>query len=76
MTDFQRVVLEAVNSRCSIDSGYATGGLAMWIGRQPGHETNRQHSALVGKALRDLHGKGLVGLLDDKKPPIWCRKGA
>jgi hypothetical protein len=73
MNDFQAVVRHVVNERCSTDSGYATRGIAEFVARQPGHESTRQHSALVGAALRLLADCGYIARLDDQKPTIWCK---
>lgn len=75
MTDLQAVVLSVVNRFCGTSSGFCTGELAAHIGRQPGHEGNHQHSALIGRELRALERAGLVGRLDNLKPVVWRKVG-
>ncbi len=73
MTDLQKAVLSLVERRFD---GYCTGDIAALSARQPGSDSNRQHSALIGRALRALEKAGLVRRLDDKKPVVWCRQSA
>lgn len=73
MDDIRQVVLRTVDKVCSDNSGFCTGDIANLIGRQPGHESNQQHSALIGRELRALEKAGLVGRLDDKKPVVWVK---
>ena len=53
--------------------GFCTRDLAPLIGRQPGHESNRKHSALIHKACAQLEGHGRIKRLDNEKPVAWTK---
>ena len=73
MTDFERAVFLAVERLCGKAYGYATGGIANAVGRQPGHDSDRAHSQCVRHALRSLEKQRLVARMDDQLPVIWVR---
>jgi len=73
LTDIQSTVLTAVSRLCTAESGFYTGEIAVFVGRQPGRESNQQHSALVLRTLKELEQAGLVSRLDDRKPVVWCK---
>jgi hypothetical protein len=73
MTDFEETVLKVVDCWCSPTSGYAVTGLAPLVGRQPGHDSDRAHSAFVSRALLSLERAGRVRRMDADKPIVWCR---
>lgn len=70
MTDMQATILRAIDAHFGIH-GFLVGDIAPFIARQPGHESNRQHSALISRELRALEKAGLVCRLDDLKPVVW-----
>ena len=73
LTSCQRAILKAVNRNTgAARSGFAVGDIAVLVGRQPGHEGNRAHSALVSRECRSLERAGLLCRLDDEKPVVWC----
>lgn len=71
LSDFDRTVLDVVQRTCGTEYGHITRGITDFVGRQSGHHTPRQHSALVSSALLRLEKAGLVVRLDDDKPPLW-----
>lgn len=72
MTDFQSCVLRAV---ATTRFGQCVGDLRSLVGRQPGAETNKQHSAAISKALRELEKLGLVRRMDNELPIVWMLQG-
>jgi hypothetical protein len=73
MTDMQTLLLRWVEKHCTSESGYCTVEIAAMVARQPGHESNRQHSALIQREMRALEAMRLVHRLDTKLPIVWCR---
>jgi hypothetical protein len=71
LTSIQLAILRALN----FDSGYGgfvIGNIASFVARQPGHESNRAHSALISLECRTLERAGLLRRLDDETPIAWC----
>jgi hypothetical protein len=75
MNNFQAAIMKVVDRLCSTESGYCTSEIADLVGRQPGRDSNRRHSAYVLQELFALEAVGRVRRLDDKLPIVWC-KGA
>lgn len=71
--DMQVAIMSVVEWLCTGDTGYSTSAIARFIGRQPGHDSDRKHSALILRELRALEKAGRVHRLDDKLPIVWCR---
>lgn len=74
LSDFQRAVLAAVNHFCAFKHGHVTSELAECVGRQPGADSDKQHTLAVRRALTALEERGLIGRMDDEYPVVWVRK--
>lgn len=74
LTEMQRIVLDVVNRHTSPGSGCSTNWVASFIGRQPGKESNRKHSAMVSEVLHELESLGRIRRKDGRSNISWCRK--
>lgn len=60
--------------RCLPSTGLVVGDFTCRIGRQPGRESNRKHTAYVSRLLLDLEKRGLIVRADEQKPILWRLK--
>lgn len=67
-TDFQRAIMLVVGRGIG---GFCVADIASLIGRQPGHDSTRAHSALVSRECLAMERAGLLVRLDDQKPIAW-----
>jgi hypothetical protein len=73
MTEMQSILLDLVSRICTTDSGWCTSEFALLVGRQPGHDSDRKHSALILRELKALEASGYVCRLDGQAPRVWCK---
>jgi len=74
LTELQEAVLLVVKRHTAPGSGCSTNWVASFIGRQPGKESNRKHSALVSEVLHELESLGRIRRKDGRSNISWCRK--
>lgn len=67
---FDKLVLRLL-AQCHSSSGCVTGDFTPLMGRQPGRESNRQHSAYVAGLLLGMEKRGLIIRADENKPILW-----
>lgn len=58
-------------STMSPSSGDTTNGLAQLIGRQPGRDSDRSHTAWVVGILQDMERAGLIQRMGSEYPIVW-----
>jgi hypothetical protein len=75
MTDMQTAIMTIIDRDCTRTSGVATAWVASCVGRQPGRDSNRKHSAFVLSELCGLEAIGRVRRMDDEMPIVWCKGG-
>ncbi len=71
-SDFQRAILSVVRPG---QGSFAVADLAVLVGRQPGHDSDRAHAGLIGQECRALERAGLLRRPNAKKPVAWCAVG-
>lgn len=72
LNHFQRAILSAVGPG---EGGFAVAEIAVLVGRQPGYDSDRAHSGLIGQECRALERAGLLRRLNAKRPVAWCATG-
>lgn len=71
MTEMQTILLRLLDRFTNAHTYWSTADLALMVGRQPGQDSDRQHSALISRELRALEKAGRVARLDGRKSILW-----
>lgn len=74
LTEMQQIVLDLVNRHTAPGSGCSTNWVASFVGRQPGKDSSRKHSAMVSEVLHELESLGYIRRLAGRAYISWCRK--
>ena len=73
MTDMQATILKVINRFGAHDISTTTAEVAIFVARQPGRDSNRQHSAYVLQELCALEALGHIRRKDDRTPIHWVK---
>ncbi len=70
LSDQEKFILRRL-AVCPPNSGMVTADFAFLLGRQPGADSTKQHSARVLTMLRGLEVRGFVKRADGERPVLW-----
>lgn len=71
--DFRAAVLKTVDLHFWHGGKFTTADIASIVGRQPGRDSNRKHSAHVLEQLCALEAIGHVRRSEDGPPVVWIK---